>query len=229
MSSPPAARHRSVLPALAAGQRELERAFNTSVDTSLDIQPPVGAGKFTHALTHAIPILRIGGIDYREFLLDVNQTDNGPISLNQVQLFQSNRTWGCPASPPGCRRDHDAAIAFGSLAPIFQINNRQNTPGGLTTNTEIAADSGSGSGTADMFLYVPNSLFANSPTSYITLFSQLGTPTGTYDANAGYEEWAVREGVPDRRPCPSPPRSPWPGSVGWPWPAMAGGATVPSA
>ena len=100
---------------------------------------------------------------------------------------------------------HDAIISFPGTGAneVFRLNNSQNTAGGLSTNYEAQINSGNGSGTADMFLYVRNSDFGNQPNSYVTLFSQFGNPSGTYESNAGFEEWAVREGVPNPVPEPS--------------------------
>ena len=131
----------------ATGQ---ERGYNTSVGKVLDDKPPVG--QFTRAIQlEDIPVVTIGGVDYRAFLLDANQVGNGPISLNQVELFQSAADLGTSFSLQEANSTHDAVISFTGLSPVFQMNNRQNTPGGLTTNTEIWIDSGHGSGSGDMF------------------------------------------------------------------------------
>ena len=75
-----------------------ERGYNTSLGLPLDDKPPQPG--FTHALQlSAVPIVNIGGVNYREFLLDANQTNNGNISLNQVQIFQSNADVGLGACP----------------------------------------------------------------------------------------------------------------------------------
>jgi len=174
-------------PFLRIQQTGQERGYNTSDTTGkppLDDQPPVGPGKFTRALQLSeVPIVSIGGVLYREFALDVNQVGNGLISLNQVQIFQS----AAPMAASGfslaeADPTHDAIISFPGTGAneVFRLNNSQNTAGG-----------------------VRNSDFGNQPNSYVTLFSQFGNPSGTYESNAGFEEWAVREGVPNPVPEPS--------------------------
>jgi len=208
-------------PFLRIQQKEFddqERGYNTNDGTPLDVHPPAGAGNHTHALQLGdIPVVTIGGVQFREFILDVDQVANGAISLNQIQLFQS-------AAPIGAKNSdfslidadgtHDAVISFGSLTPVFQMNLRQNNGTSLATNNEIWADSGHGNGTADMFLYVRDSVFANTPDSYITMFNQFGTAytfdhrtivatNGTFAANSSFEEWALRG--PTVNAVPAPP------------------------
>ena len=208
-------------------QTGFERGYNTS-DRSQNgeqngNQPPLNgvSGNFTRNLQLGeIPVVTIGGIQYREFILDVNQTANGPISLNQVQIFQGAAAIGADpsnftltdadgGSGPNGTGGNDAVISFGAAGTLrFQINDLSNNGTDLTDNREIWADTGNGSGTGDMFLYVRNSNFANDPNSYVTLFSQFGQPSGTYSSNAGFEEWFVaefdRDGDDDVEPVPAP-------------------------
>jgi hypothetical protein len=164
-----------------------ERGYNTSATPfPLDDKDPAN---FTHALQlSAVPILNIGGTDYREFLLDANQVNNGNISLNQVQIFQSAADVGLNFSLQEADATHNAVISFPGLSPIFQMSDS------LLTNTsfEVLINSGNGSGTLDMALYVKNSLFSQDPNSFVTLFAQFGTPPGTFPANDGFEEWKTR-------------------------------------
>jgi len=151
----------------------------------------------------------IGGVTYLQFLLDVDQVANGPISLNQVQFFTSNADVGDASytllgaedgTGPTQIGGKDARISFTNATEVFRLNNQQNTAGSLATNYEIQVDSGHGNGSGDMFLYVQKSLFGTDDNAYVTLFSQFGTPSGTFDSNASFEEWAFREGSPDTNP-----------------------------
>jgi hypothetical protein len=72
-----------------------------------------------------------------------------------------------------------------------------------TKGNQIIIHTGSGSGSGDMFLYVQRSLFVQDGSSYITLFSQFGTPPGSQASNDGFEEWAVRRNVGSYVPLPS--------------------------
>jgi hypothetical protein len=176
-----------------------ERGYNTSLGLPLDDKPPQPG--FTHALQlSAVPIVNIGGVNYREFLLDANQTNNGNISLNQVQIFQSSADVGGSStsfSLTEATASTNAVISFpGSGANlIFQMSN----PDATASNANVVQiNSGNGSGTLDMALYVKDSLFTNTdPNSFVTLFSQFGTPPSaaatSFAANDGFEEWKVRE------------------------------------
>jgi hypothetical protein len=154
----------------------------------------------------SIPVVQIDHSYYREFTLDANQSGARPISLNQVQIFQSGADVGLNYTMiEQADTTHVAVIGFAGLSPVFQINNTQNIPGTLDGNIEIELGSGKGSGSGDMYLYVPCSQFDNSqPDSYITLFAQLGQPSGRFAANDGYEEWSVRLGVPMPAESPEP-------------------------
>lgn len=173
-----------------------ERGYNTS--NWGGPQPPLDdvAGNFTHALQlNAVPIVTIGGLDYREFLLDVAQPSNGNISVNQIQLFQSSADVGTTFSLTEADATHDALISFPSATEIFRMNAGPPT----AANYEVVIDSNHGNGAGDMFLYVRNNLFDNSqPNSYVTLFSQFGLPPGTFASAGSFEEWSVLKGAPNR-------------------------------
>jgi hypothetical protein len=168
---------------------DFERGYNTSIGLPLDDKPPQPG--FTHALLLSdVPIVNISGINYREFVLDANQTGNGNISLNQVQIFQTASDVGSSNNLQDADATHNASISFtGFPGPVFQMS--ANLLSG-TTN-EVLINSGNGSGTLDMALYVKDSLFTNTPSSFVTLFSQFGSPPGQFAADDGFEEWKVRE------------------------------------
>jgi hypothetical protein len=165
-----------------AANDDQERAYNTSLGFPLDAKPPVN---FTHALLlSAVPVVNIGGIDYREFLLDVNQTANEPISLNQVQLFQSAADVGLTFNLVEATAANNAIISFPAATEVFRLSDQ------LLTGTafEVLTGSGHGSGESDLALYVRDSLFSGAGT-FVTLFSQFGLPPGTLETNDGFEEW----------------------------------------
>src|SRR5262249_54037721 len=107
---------------LQANNTPVEQGYNTSLGTPLDDQPPVN---FTHALQlSAVPIVNINGVDYREFLLDANQSGNGPIPLNQVQIFQSGADLGTGGNLQPADATHNAIISFASSPSlVFQMSN----------------------------------------------------------------------------------------------------------
>jgi len=189
-------------PFLRVQQNGQERGYNTST-TPLPLDDKQPADGFTRDLQLSeIPIKTIGGVQYREFLLDVNQAGNDNISLNQVQIFQSNTAPGNTGTLTSeASTTQDAVLTFGASAtPVFQMN-AQTLSG---ASNEIWIDSSSGSGSGDMFLYVRNDVFTLGSTSYITLFSQFGNPSGTYSSDDGFEEWATRKGPGETPVSPIP-------------------------
>jgi PEP-CTERM motif-containing protein len=124
-------------------------------------------------LLSAVPVVTIGGVAYREFLLDINQQAANPLlSLNDVEIYVHN-TAGISGYTGG---------SFGSLTPVWDLDGAGNAVVELNYNLN------SGSGSGDLFLYVPDSKFDKTKT-YVTLFSSFGIANVNND---GYEEWAVR-------------------------------------
>lgn len=70
-----------------SGGENGEQGYNTSNTRYFDEKPDTN---FTRAiLLNEIPVVTIDGVDYREFVRDINE-NNGPgnlLSLNQIQLF----------------------------------------------------------------------------------------------------------------------------------------------
>jgi len=150
-----------------------------------------------------IPKVTIGDITYREFLLDINEAANEPLlSLNEVQIF---------------------------LAATGNIHNKSNlgTPiydmdAGADANVKLDYSLNGGSGSGDMLLYVPDSLFNNNAGPYVYLYSRFGDliPGDSSDVSntseAGFEEWAAGRKGPNGTIIPitlPPPVVPEPGSV----------------
>jgi len=167
-----------------------ERGFNTGAATPPQILDDK-AGNFTRPIQLSeVPVVTINGVQYREFLLDVNQVMNGKISLNQVQIFQSSAdVGGSSFTLQEATSTKNASISFSNASLVFQMSNVDFSQANAN---QVVMQSDHGSGSGDMFLYVANSLFSTDPSkAYVTLFSQFGNPTGTYSSNDGFEEWAV--------------------------------------
>jgi len=135
--------------------------------------------QFTRDLSlSAVPIVTIDGVEYREFLLDINQTNaDSLLSLNEVEIYLHS-TAGITDYP-----------FTGEATKIWELDG----DGNVIVELDYALNSGSGSG--DLFLYVPNSLFVGG--TFVTLFSQFGDGN---DNNDGFEEWAVRTSTPVTEP-----------------------------
>lgn len=181
---------------------DVEAGYNT--DSRVNFSNPVGTAPFLaqtnssptftrDLLLTAVPIVTIGGVQYREFLLDINQTSNNPLlSLDNVKIFLSNTAAAQATTDPAL-----AAGGAGLGTLIYSLDGATNT-NGILLNYSL----NSGSGQGDMFLDVPNSLFVAGFTN-VYFWSQFGGETsglsgnpcgGTPSActnNDGFEEWAV--------------------------------------
>lgn len=128
---------------------------------------------------------------YREFLLDINQKSSAPyLSLDDVKVFVANRpdlnnydpATGSLSGPNGAVATRVWEFGAGDWA---KLNYRLN----------------SGSGAGDMTLCVPETAFAGvTLDQYVYVYSKFGS-NGGFQANSGFEEWAVSTsgnfGIPD--------------------------------
>ncbi|HEY2585259.1 MAG TPA: hypothetical protein VGI81_05800 [Tepidisphaeraceae bacterium] len=127
-----------------------------------------------HSLLLAdVPLVNIDGVEYRQFLLDINQPKGGGssdlLSLDSLQIFQSN--------DPNL---HNYPTFGGEATQIFDLS-------ASGTSITLNASLSHGSGQSDMIANIPASLFGNSDT-YVTLYSEFGA---TVPAHGGFEEWGV--------------------------------------
>ena len=134
---------------------------------------------------NSIPIKVIGGIEYFEIRLDLNERNggtNGNVDLNALKIF----TGGLNAGTGGSIVDTVAELNALTLRYDLDATN-----GG---NTIHLFDSNSGSGTDDYSILIPVSKFAgaNFATDYFYLFAQLGTTPGIYNADGGFEEFNLQ-------------------------------------
>src|SRR5262245_31803174 len=168
---------------------DFEQGYNTGPNNQLDNVN----GNFTRPLLLSeVPTQTIGGVLYRQFLLDINQTGSDPlISLNQVQIFQA------PGDQQTINPQPTGALPIAHFAaPANEIFRLSNIP--LTNEILLNFSLNSGSGSGDMFLYVRDSLFAN--VSNVIFYTEFGAPPGTNNQNDGFEEWAVLK--PSGTTCP---------------------------
>jgi hypothetical protein len=163
---------------------------------------------FTRDLTISeIPIVEINGVVYRQFLLDINQIGSPTgrlLSLNNIEIYQSNTAGLNTGFVSG------TGFAVGDNDPVWDLDGAGDT----TIKLNYFLNNGSGSG--DMFLYVPADLF--SALTYVYLYSAFGVPNVNND---GFEEWSVLGGD-DVELCPPthplfptcrPPDVPEPGTL----------------
>jgi len=198
-----------------SGNRDETHAFNTTVNNVLNNG---SANPFNHSITVAdVPRINLGGALFREFMLDINENAGRGeeyLSLDEVQIFLggtangSFNTFGADGV-----LQHDGTLVYDMEAGAGNW---------VAMNFALNA----GSGTGDLFMYLPDSLFsAFGSTSIVTLYSHFGRQgvnptgfTGNFHTSDGFEEWAVRVGVdfcdanPGDRLC-NPTSVPEPGSL----------------
>ena len=156
-----------------------QHGYNTNGALEFDTKSSVN----THALLLSdIPIVTLGGISYREFLLDINQSQGHHIlSLDEVVFYRAAAGALSGYSPDPVTRN-STNPAFG--APLYDLD------AGGDNYVKLDDQWGAGSGKGDMLLFVPDSAFTGAG-NYIYLFSMCGY---TMDGSDGFEEWAVGAG-----------------------------------
>jgi hypothetical protein len=163
---------------LHANHRQLiEEGYNTSA-RPLSYDEKSSPNFTRNLLLDEVPVFKIDGINYREFVLDINQrgTTNGRmLSLDQIKIYL--------ADDPDLIGPLDS---FGTL--VYQLNI------GTENNwVKLDAKLNHGSGSGDMFAYIPDELFVGEDYFYVYFYSKFGE---NCRINGGFEEWAVRNGEP---------------------------------
>jgi hypothetical protein len=164
-------------------QNGSEEGYNAN---ARPVMPDVNTSpSFTRDLSLTdVPTVLIGGVAYREFLLDINQTAANPeLSLNELQIYQRATALTTANTL--------AALTAAPSALVYDLDT------GTDDRIQLNYNLNSGSGSGDLFVYIPNSLFSGT-TGFVYLYSQFGqdlspNATGTmFSSNDGFEEWAVR-------------------------------------
>jgi hypothetical protein len=145
-----------------------------------DEKNPLG---FTHDLLLSdVGVFTLDGVKYREFLLDINESsghDRERVSLDRLLIFEA---------PDGGRTGFPG---LGTL--LYDLD-----AGGIDRWILLDYSLSTGSGSGDMALYIPDSLFSG--LDYVYLYSRFGDH---YTVDAGFEEWWTREGESTTIPEPS--------------------------
>lgn len=133
---------------------------------------------YTRDLTFGeVPTRSVGGMDYKEFILDINQINSGDnrlLSLDRVKIYTSS---------VGSQTTTDIA-SLGTLCYDLDAGGDS----WIRLDYNIAAGSGEG----DMRMLVPASFFGSAGAgTFIYLYSYFGT---NHASNDGYEEWAILDG-----------------------------------
>jgi hypothetical protein len=193
-----------------------EKGYNTSASSIMNDGSSANWNR--NIQLSQVGIHTVGGVDYFQFMLDINEAASAKdtwLSLDTVQIYTSTMggasTTTFLPSATGTGESH-GTLALGTL--------RYNAD--ATTDNEILLKYGlvgTGSGRADMTLLVPVSLFDTcQATDYVYLYSHFGDK-GTTGSGAnqqkwtscdGFEEWNI-ECNPTRTftPPPPPASAPW--------------------
>ena len=167
-----------IQPFLRIQKNGIEQGYNTDYRASNihDEQFPEMIDPWTQSLLLIdVPTVDIGGTLYREFLLDLHQNNSAEgrfISLDKLEIYQADS-------------DNLTNYSTGWGTPIYEMG-----LDGTGASNWIILDSSlnSGSGSGDMFAYIPYELF-DIGHDYVYLYSMFGVHNS---ANATFEEWAVR-------------------------------------
>jgi hypothetical protein len=161
-----------------AANQAVTQGYNTDGAFQFDEKP----GAFTHSiLKNDVPLVQFGGVAYREFLFDINESggNQSPLSLDELQIYVSD---------VGDLDDPDFPFSDSVAKRIYDMDDDLED-----SHVELdAALSGPGSGQLDMILLVPDTFFVDdfgtNPNLY--LYSLVGAQGGFLDNSSGFEEWA---------------------------------------
>ena len=163
-------------------------------------------------LLSEVPQVKVGGILYREYQLDINQNTSGDDkyeTLDTVELYESPFINLCGYPFDGSGGSHSGCTTDNLATNIYDMDAGENSFMVLDySNNE-------GSGKRDLRLRVPDSLFNQDPnchylgtgcTVYVTFYTQFGEDFDAGHAdpllqvphvnNDGFEEWGVTAAAP---------------------------------
>lgn len=168
-----------------------ERGYNTDArPIEFDTKDQ---NQWTHSLNlNAMALEKLNGKSYYKFLLDINEEGNRTgklLSLNDLHVHLGNS--------PSLTGYNDG---FGeNSVSVFNLD------AGTDITIELNSKLNHGSGSGDMFAYIPVSNFAGFDSDYqwVYLYSAFGTPN---ESDSGFEEWAASVDIkkPDIVHAPTP-------------------------
>jgi hypothetical protein len=118
------------------------------------------------------------------------------LSLNELQIFLGNAPDLSGATVNGTT----GLLGFGANATlVYDMDGADDAIPATSSRIDLNYDFNSGSGSGDMYAFIPTSLFTG-PNQWVYLYSQFGDQP--YPNNDGYEEWAAVVG-PNVVPIPA--------------------------
>jgi hypothetical protein len=154
----------------------IEKGYNTDGNVAFETK----SGKWTHAiLASAIPVVNVGGLDYWELFVDINETNSAKhVSLNEVEVW------------------------FTTNPDLIGFVDASGFPSGATKQYDFSGeilinDVNEGSGRGDLRYLIPIAGISWSASDYFVLYSKWGTSANVgsinYASDGGFEEWKVRK------------------------------------
>ena len=164
-----------------------ESGFNSDDTPPIDTtNKDIDQAKTHTVLLSDLVIVTVDGVQYYEFRVDLNESNNDPsaqISLDAFQLYSST----------------DGEIV--STTDLFNENQIYDLDAAGDVSVLLSDASSSGSGTDDYSVLVPVSMFAglDPTTTYIYLYVEMGfadtSGVDTWGVNGTFEEWNLENGV----------------------------------
>ncbi|HWP64252.1 MAG TPA: hypothetical protein VNO86_12365 [Candidatus Binatia bacterium] len=169
-----------------------EQGYNTS-GRPLEFDEN-SSSQFTRDLPlNAVPMVTVGGVAYREFRLDINETAGQPsslLSIDRIRMFLS--------PTPGIKNADPDSPTFGQSDGTFLV---WDLDGAGDVYLKVLYDLAPGSGNGDVRLLVPNDSFGTAGQTcqynplvscgqYVYLYTKAGEE---FSSDDGFEEWSVRK------------------------------------
>jgi hypothetical protein len=179
---------RSIVQMQVGGNASIEQGYNTDA-RPVQFDENKNSKATTSQLFDTVPVVSIGGVNYRQFLLDINQKGSAALlSLDELRVYV--------AGAPNLTGYNASTGQLAGHAALYDLD------AGGDNWVKLNDSLNTGSGTGDMFLLVPDLAFAGMPAgSYVYLYSKFGVH---YGANSGAEEWAVKGNGQSVPPPPTP-------------------------
>ena len=155
-----------------------EEGYNASVRP---VMPHVKTDpNYTHDLQLGdVPIVNVGGTDYYQFLLDINEPtgrSQRTLSLHEIEIYLSASALSSAAT---------YADLTSSATKVWDLDGGA-ADGDSVIELDYQLNHGSGSG--DMFMYIPVATLGTDGSQFLTLYSAFGNANESAD---GFEEWAI--------------------------------------
>lgn len=152
-----------------------------------------GTGNRHDAINRStLQLVDIGGTLYREFAFDINEPGNGNslLSLDTVEIYLSN---------VGNLTGYNFA---GAASLIYDMDANEDS----WIRLDATLQGGPGSGSSDLLMYIPDSLFAGSifgDDPFVYLYSETGGQGGALANHAGDEAWVYLSSSTTAVPVPA--------------------------